>query len=186
VRDAHGDTVAIRADANAGFSRADAARFARAVADLDLQYFEQPLAPHDLDGLAALRERGLVPIAVDESLFSLADAVEIARRAAADVFIVKLIKLGGLLGARMVAAIAEAAGIRCTAVSPYESALGSAANVHLAAALPPFTLASELGVGISQVTLPGGTDLPCVRGSIEVPMAGGVGIDLEDGFFDAP
>ncbi|MDB5622026.1 MAG: L-Ala-D/L-Glu epimerase, partial [Devosia sp.] len=138
----------IRADANAGFSFSQAQRFIGAVGDCRLQYLEQPLAPHDWKGLRRLRGEG-TPIAVDESLFGLHDAFGLLAEDAADVFIIKLIKVGGLHQARKIVGLAEAAGISCVVVSPYETSLGVAANLHLAAGSTAFSLAAELGVGVS-------------------------------------
>ncbi|WP_173089077.1 mandelate racemase/muconate lactonizing enzyme family protein [Devosia sp. 1635] len=173
----------IRADANAGFGFSEAQRFLRAVADCRLQYLEQPLAPHDWKGLARLREFG-TPIAADESLFGLQDALGLVAAEAVDVFIVKLIKLGGLHQARKVVGIAEAAGIACVAVSPYETALGAAANLHLAASSSAFPFAAELGVGISSVRLEGSGTIEVESGFATVPERPGLGIDLPRSLFE--
>ena len=185
IREEHGFDVRIRADANGGYSAANAHRFARSVEAARLEYLEQPLAPHDIEGLARLRATGLVPIAVDESLYSLHDAFDIARRGAADVFVIKLIKLGGLHMARKVVAIAEAAGLSCTAVSPYETALGVSANLHLVASSDVFLHDSELGVGVSSVAVPGVRDLSFEGGRLAVPGAPGLGVEMPEGFFTA-
>ncbi|SJM32261.1 mandelate racemase/muconate lactonizing enzyme family protein [Mesorhizobium delmotii] len=163
LRDSFPDTLEIRPDANAGFTFSEAFRFLKAVGDCRLQYFEQPLPPGDLRGLARLRELG-TPIAVDESLFGLNYALGLARADAADVFIIKLIKLGGLHQASKVVAIAEAAGIACVVVSPYETSLGVAANLHLAASSRAFPYAAELGTGVSTAHLPGIDSLESIHG----------------------
>lgn len=185
LRDEFGTDIELRADANAGFTRATALRFLQGVADSKLQYLEQPLPPHDLHGLAQLRSRGTVPIAVDESLFSVKDALNIIRNDAADVFIIKLIKVGGLHNARKVVAMAEAAGIICVAVSPYETALGVSANVHLAASSKVFPYAAELGLGVTEVRLAGASELEFHDGVVSVPSAPGLGIQLPTDFFEA-
>lgn len=185
LRDEFGMDIELRADANAGFTQTSALRFIQGVADSRLQYLEQPLPPHDLHGLAQLRSRSTVPIAVDESLFGVKDALNIIRNDAADVFIIKLIKLGGLHNARKVVAIAEAAGIACVAVSPYETALGVSANVHLAAGSKAFPYAAELGVGVSEVQLAGASELEYRDGAVLVPSAPGLGVQLPTGFFKA-
>ncbi len=180
VRTAVGDAVAIRADANAGYDRPSAWRFARSVADANLEYFEQPLPAHDLDGLARLRATGYAPIAVDESLFGLADALSIVRSEAADVLVIKLIKLGGLHLARKVVALAEAAGLTCTAVSPYETDVGVAANLHLVATSAAFRHACEVGTGVSACHHPAIGALPVGAGTMTVPTAPGLGVGTPD------
>jgi len=174
----------IRADANAGFTFPEAQQFLRAVADCRLQYLEQPLKPHDRKGMARLREYG-TRIAADESLFGLEDAFELAAERAVDVFIIKLIKLGGLHQARKVVGVAEAAHIACVAVSPYETALGVAANLHLAAASTAFPFAAELGVGVSSVKLDGSEDITVENGLALLPTTVGLGIGVPDSLFSA-
>jgi O-succinylbenzoate synthase len=57
----------LRLDANGGWDRATAQAWAeRLASDPRLDWLEQPLAPADLEGLAALA--ALVPVALDESL----------------------------------------------------------------------------------------------------------------------
>ena len=185
LRDEFGMDIELRADANAGFTQANALRFLQGVEGSRLQYLEQPLPPRDLHGLAQLRSRSTVPIAVDESLFGVKDALNIVRSDAADVFIIKLIKLGGLHNARKVIAIAEAAGITCVAVSPYETALGVSANIHLAASSAAFRFAAELGVGVSEVELAGASKLSYENGVVPVPSAPGLGIRLPADFFES-
>jgi o-succinylbenzoate synthase len=184
LRERFGMDVKLRADANSGLGRSEALRFLRLVEDVQLQYLEQPLRREDLVGLARLRERSTTPIAVDESLFGLSDALDIIRGEAADVFIIKLIKLGGLHGARKVISLAQAAGIACVAVSPYETAVGVAANIHLAASSAAFPFAAELGAGVSEVRLPGASELRYDRGNVMVPSEPGLGVDLPPGFFE--
>ncbi len=183
VRDTLPPELEIRADANAGYSFSQAQRFLRGVAECRLQYLEQPLHPDDWRGLAKLRQYG-TPIAVDESLFSLRDALGLIQAEAADVMIIKIIKLGGMHQARKVVALAEAAGITCVAVSPYESALGAAANLHLAASSSAFPFAAELAAGPSAVTLEGGSYIETDGNSALVPKKEGIGISLPNTLFD--
>lgn len=184
LRERFGFEIELRADANAGFGRADARRFLDAARNLRLQYVEQPLPAADLEGLAELRRLQATPIAVDESLFGLHDAMAIIRSGAADILIIKLIKLGGLYGARKVAAVAEAAGLGCVAVSPYETMVGVSANVHLAAVSAAFGYDAELGVGVSAVSLAEASGLEYGEGFVKVPMRPGLGVSLREGFFE--
>ncbi|WP_158626037.1 mandelate racemase/muconate lactonizing enzyme family protein [Arsenicitalea aurantiaca] len=182
LRDEFPSELEIRADANAGFGFSQAQRFLRAIADCRLQYLEQPLPGHDWKGLARLRGLG-TPIAADESLFGLSDALGLVAAEAVDVFIIKLIKLGGLHQARKVVGLAEAAGIACVAVSPYETSLGVSANLHLAASSSAFRFAAELGVGVSSVHLEGSDAVTVTQGEALVPQGPGLGIGMPAGFF---
>lgn len=143
VRQAIGSR-ALRIDANQGYSLASARRVLEALQNQDLQYCEQPLPPRDYEGLRMLKNSVAVPIGVDESLLSLQDAMRIAECHCADVCVIKLIKTGGLFRARQLAAIAEAAGMQCVVTSAFDTQIGAAHCLHLAAALPNAKLACDL------------------------------------------
>lgn len=174
VRAAVGPEVAIRVDANQGYRPKAAIQVIRSLEPYDIQYVEQPVPAHDLDGLAFVRAAVGVPVAVDESLYGPEEALEIIKRQAADVFVVKLIKAGGLYRGRQVLALAAAAGLPCTLVSPYESTLGSAATVHAAASAPNVPWAVE--VGVNDVPDDPFAGLEYAAGSVKVPTAPGLGV----------
>lgn len=111
--------------------------------DHDLQYVEQPLELDDLLGHAELRRMQPVPIALDESAYTLADVSNIVRLGAADVILLDPHEIGGLWQTIKAAAIAEAAGIPVTLHSGGELGLSQMAYVHLAASIPNLTLAID-------------------------------------------
>ena len=109
------------------------------------------------------------------------EAMELIRRQAVDVFVIKLIKAQGLFRGRQVLAIAEAAGIQCTLVSPYETSIGAAANLHLAAAAPNVPFACEVGVDLEGDP---GSGLPSEGSDTLVPSVPGLGVELRQPIFD--
>jgi L-alanine-DL-glutamate epimerase-like enolase superfamily enzyme len=116
VREAVGPGFEIRADANEGFSEADAIAFITGTARAALQLVEQPVAWDDLPAMARIRRHAQtvgVPLMADESVLDHASLVEILRMEAADIVKVKVMKQGGMLGTRRMIATAEAAGVRC-------------------------------------------------------------------------
>jgi muconate cycloisomerase len=96
---------------------------------------EQPLPAWNLDGMARRRARSTVPLMADECVFSTHDMLGVARAGAADVVSLKLVKHGGLLATRDVAAVAEAAGIGLNGGCLLESSIGAAAHLQVFAAL---------------------------------------------------
>ena len=72
IRTAVGPDVRLRIDVNGAWDLATAEERLEAIARFDIEFVEQPLAAHDLDGLAELRRRVTVPIAADEAAESLA------------------------------------------------------------------------------------------------------------------
>ena len=101
----------------------------------DVAFVEQPVRMDDLEAARFVRERVDVPIALDESVRGPREALACVKAGACDVFVIKLMKTGGILGALKVNAIAEAAGIPVTMGNMGESSLGLAAHLHASIAL---------------------------------------------------
>jgi O-succinylbenzoate synthase len=142
VRVALGPAGRIRLDANGAWDVDAAVAAIERLAGFDLELVEQPVA--DLADLARVRRRVSVPVAADESLRSLGDARRLAALEAADAVVVKVQPLGGV---RSALRIIEAAGVPAVVSSLYETSIGLAAGVALAAALPELPFACGLGTG---------------------------------------
>ena len=143
VRAALGPAGRIRLDANGAWDSDTAVAAIERLAGFDLELVEQPVA--DLADLARVRRRVTVPVAADESLRSLGDARRLAALDAADAVVVKVQPLGGV---RAALRIIEAAGVPAVVSSLYETSIGLAAGVALAAALPELPFACGLGTGV--------------------------------------
>ena len=143
VRAALGPGGRIRLDANGAWDTDSAVAAIARLAGFDLELVEQPVA--DLGDLARVRRRVSVPVAADESLRSLGDARRLAALEAADAVVVKVQPLGGV---RAALRIIEAAGVPAVVSSLYETSIGLAAGVALAAALPELPFACGLGTGV--------------------------------------
>jgi len=143
VRAALGAGGRIRLDANGAWDVDTAVSALGLLAAFDLELVEQPVA--DLADLAQVRKRVTVPVAADESLRSLGDARRLAALDAADAVVVKVQPLGGV---RAALRVIEAAGVPAVVSSLYETSVGLAAGVALAAALPELPFACGLGTGV--------------------------------------
>lgn len=138
------DLVAtVRVDANGGWSVEQAAEAAGALtADGPLEYLEQPCAT--VGELAELRRRVDVPIAADESIRKADDPLAVVRAGAADIAVLKVAPLGGISA---MLAIAGQIDIPVVVSSALDSAVGIAAGLTAAAALPRLRHACGLGTG---------------------------------------
>ena len=135
VRAAVGPGVAIKIDANQGWrTPGTAIRAIRQLVPLDPVYVEQPTDQRDLAGLAEVRRACGVPIMADEAIHGPHEALRAVELRACDLINIKLMKSGGLLGALVIDAIAATAGIGCQVGTMVESAVASAAGLHLALA----------------------------------------------------
>ncbi len=86
----------IRLDANQGYARDDACRFAASLDPEGIELFEQPCAAGDWDSAQAVARVATVPMMLDESIYGLDDIRRAADLKAARYIKVKLMKLGGL------------------------------------------------------------------------------------------
>jgi O-succinylbenzoate synthase len=165
VRNAVGQRGRIRLDANGAWDVDTAVAAIERLAGFDLELVEQPVA--DLEDLARVRRRVAVPVSADESVRSLVDARRLAALDAADAVVVKVQPLGGVRAALQVI---EAAGVPAIVSSLYETSIGLAAGVALAAALPELPYACGLGTGallagdvVADPLIPQGGVLPVRR-----------------------
>lgn len=144
IRQVAGPGVSLRADANQGWDVPTALKFIRGVEDCGLEFLEQPVPSWNLDGMAHLRGKSATPILADESAATEHDVLELVRKKAADFISVKLVKSGGILAARRIAAIANCAGIRCYLGSQTETSIGTAAGLHYALSATGFDYGGEI------------------------------------------
>ena len=134
LREAAGDGVELRADANGAWDAPTAERLVDVAADLDFAYVEQPRPASDLAGNAALRGRG-VDIAVDESVA--AESVDAVLDAgAADVVVCKPMALGGPVRTRELARRAATRGVGAVVTTTIDGVVARVGALHVAAALP--------------------------------------------------
>lgn len=143
VRAAVGPSARLRVDANGAWTAAEAVEALARLAAYDLELAEEPVTA--LEDLALVRRRTSVPVAADESVRTVADAGRLAALRAADALVVKVQPLGGVLPAL---AVIEAAGVPAIVSSLYETSVGLAAGVALAAALPELPYACGLGTAV--------------------------------------
>jgi L-alanine-DL-glutamate epimerase-like enolase superfamily enzyme len=125
VSKAVGDRAEVAFDANATWDYYSALHFARAVEGCNLYKLEQPVATSDIDGLAALRQNQKIPICAHESSVSIAGAMEVIKKNAADILGTKLASAGGITIGLEWGAVAKASnlGIYCGAMNgPWEAA----------------------------------------------------------------
>lgn len=180
VRKAVGDSVAIRLDANAGWSYTDALTFIRGLGDLGIEYIEQPVAAEYLDAMVKLARLGAVPILADESVHTPDDAYRIISAGAVDAIKIKISKVGGYIPARKIIDICEAAGIKLVIGQGICSSLEAAAEAHLACAYPHVCPVAEM-VGPTKLRgdlIEPGLDLR--SGYLELPEGPGLGVTLSD------
>jgi L-alanine-DL-glutamate epimerase-like enolase superfamily enzyme len=175
-----GETCLVSADANQGFSVDGALTFVRGIGDCGLDFFEQPVSAHDLDGMSRIAAAAKVPIGADEGIHSLDDIARHHERQAARGVSLKAIKLGGLSGLFAASRLCEQLGMQVNiSCKTGETSLASAAAVHLAAVAPAIAWGLTVTSGglAEDVTA---TPLRIDGGHVEVPERPGLGIDVDE------
>jgi muconate cycloisomerase len=171
----------LRVDYNQGLDPWDAIRKLRDVEAFRPTFIEQPVKREQRVAMAAITEALDTPIMADESVFNSVEALELVRLRLADIVSIKLMKSGGILRAREVAAIAEAAGIPAYGGTMFEGGIASAAGLQLVAATENISLGAEFYtstyvMGVDLLATP----LTIRDGRIAVPTAPGLGIAVAD------
>jgi muconate cycloisomerase len=140
---------------------------------------QQPVPSQDWLGMARLRERSPLPLAIDEGCYSEQDIVRLSRLGVTDLVVLKLCKHGGLMQTLRVAQLAKNVGLDLLGSGLTESGLGLAAAVHvfstLQLRLPP------------QLNGPQFLEDMCVSGltyhnhtGIDVPSSPGLGVEVDE------
>lgn len=120
----------LRVDANAAWSASHAVRMIDFLADNGVEYVEQPVAQHDIEGFRFIRSRSKLPIYADESCLVSTDVPRLA--GAVDGINLKLAKCGSLREAIRIVHTARAFGMSVMAGCMIESSLGISAIAQLA------------------------------------------------------
>lgn len=154
IREAVGDNIKIRIDANQAWTAKEAVKIIDRLSEYNIELVEQPVKYYDIDGLEYVTKNTTVPIMADESMFNSKDALKIVSKRAADYVNIKLMKCGGIREAIKINSICESAGIECMlGCMAEESNIGVTAAASLGAALKNITRA-DLDAHFSLTELP--------------------------------
>lgn len=174
--------LGIRVDFNQGLAAEGALEKVRDIASFQPDFIEQPVRAHQFQLMAKIREAIDVPLLADESVFGPEDMERAVREGICDGVSVKIMKSGGVVRARQVAALAGSAGLSAYGGDMFESGLAHLAGTHMIAATPEITLGCEFYQAkyfLAEDVL--SEPFPLVNGHVIVPSAPGLGIepDLE-------
>ncbi|MBE3110269.1 MAG: dipeptide epimerase [Acidobacteria bacterium] len=181
IRAAVGRGVAIRIDANQGWTVPQAVYALRKMEPLAIQFCEQPVLASDTAGLKAVRSQSPIAIMADEALFGPADAVKLIRAEACDTFNIKVMKAGGLLNSIRIAHIADAANMRCMVGCMLESKLALTAAAHVVASQANIVYA-DLDGNSEHVIDPIIDGMTVKAGMLTLPEKPGLGCDVDPAF----
>jgi muconate cycloisomerase len=175
-----GNNVLISADANQNWSVAQALEYVRAVADITLDFLEQPVVAENLAGMAEIAAATRIAIGCDEGVHGLADIRNHHAAHAASGASLKAIKMGGLRPMYEGAVLCNELGMHVNlACKIAESGIATAAVLHMAAAAPSL----DWGVSLTSQYLAEDVlvrPLIFTRGHAQVPDGPGFGIEVDE------
>lgn len=179
VREAVGEEVTIRVDAEENYDLKTALQVARRLQSLGIELLSQPIPRHNYHDMALLRQSVEVPLLVDESIRTPEDVLLAVRLGTGDLVNIKVVKSGGMLDSKRMASIAEAAGKDCLVGSMLEMGPGTLFAAHFAISTPNVNYASEI---IGPLLLTDDILAQPVKvegGALQVPDTPGLGIELD-------
>ncbi len=173
VADAVRDRAVIQVDGNIGYTITQAIPTLKAMEDIGaLGAIEQPVAR--IEDMADIARRLHTPVMADEAIYGPEDAMEVIRRGAATLALMKISKHGGLQSVQQIGHLFEAAGLGLSIAIYYD--LIAVAACHLAAALPcarwpsPATDLADTFIA---------TPRDPVQGVLPTPDGPGLGVELD-------
>ena len=132
IRNALGFDVRLLVDANQGWSYKDAIKVINGLKKFKIEIVEQPVKADNLVDLKYITDTTNHFIMADEACFSTTDAMNIAKKHAADGVNIKLMKSGGIANANSIYNIAKSNNLGVMVGSMLESPIGVAAIASFA------------------------------------------------------
>ena len=139
IRKAVGDKCDILFGTHGQMTSASAVRLAKKLEQYDPLWFEEPVPPDNIDAMALVASKTSIPIATGERLSTKYEFTKVIEKKAASIIQFNLGRVGGILEAKKISAIAEAHGAQ---IAPhlYCGPIVAAANIQIASCIPNFLI----------------------------------------------
>lgn len=137
-------------------------------------FIEEPVQCQNADVMAEIAHNTHIPIATGERIFTKWGFREILEKRAASVLQPDLCHCGGIMEARLIAAMAEA---YYTPIAPHNpmGPISLAAGLHLAASIPNFLCQKQMSLGEGILTEP----FVVENGMVRIPTKPGLGVEVD-------
>jgi L-alanine-DL-glutamate epimerase-like enolase superfamily enzyme len=145
VRQAAGDDVFIKVDANEAYETKAALRLANKLADFDVAILEQPVPRAQIQALKEIKLKSPIQIEGDQSANTVAEAYRLIEQGAVDSINTSAQKAGGFAEARRIAELCSTGGVACHLSNTAGCMIGDAAALHLATSCAGISSLCELG-----------------------------------------
>ena len=139
VREAVGDDVELLIECHGRFNPYTAIEISRELAQFKPMFLEEPCPPDNVEAIAKVKARSLVPIAAGERVYSIYGFEDLFSKDAVDIVQPDMFHTGGMLECKKIAGMAEAKHIPISFHNP-SGPISNAAILQLAAATPNFLI----------------------------------------------
>ncbi len=163
-----------RVDANCGWTAEQTIDYSQRLAELGVEFIEQPQPPDDVEGARRAFAGSALPIIADESCITERDVADCADRYHG--VNIKLTKCGGLAPARRMIAEARELGLKVMCGCMTESTVGISAIAQL---LPLLDYVDMDGAVLLAKDIASGVHVE--RGICHFPATNGTGVELLEG-----
>ncbi|HUX72368.1 MAG TPA: mandelate racemase/muconate lactonizing enzyme family protein [Steroidobacteraceae bacterium] len=179
VREAVGGSADLLMGTHGQFTTSGAIRLAKKLEPFDPLWFEEPVPPEMPEQMALVARATSIPIATGERLTTKYEFARVLASGAANILQMNLGRVGGILEAKKIAALAE---VHYAQIAPhlYCGPIVAAANIQISACSPNFLILESIqrfGGFHAQLL-----EKPIVweDGYVVVPQAPGLGVELNE------
>jgi len=169
----------VRIDPNGRWSVETAVEIGRAIKELPLEYYEDPVRGQE--AMAEVRRRTDLPMSTNMCVVEFDDIPPAVANRPVDIVLADHHYWGGITGCQALGRVARALGWSLSQHSNNHTGISMAAMIHVAALIPELALASDTHypwlVPGSDIIV--GDKLPIADGRMKVPAGAGLGVSLD-------
>jgi L-alanine-DL-glutamate epimerase-like enolase superfamily enzyme len=179
VREAVGDQADLLVGTHGQFTTSGAVRLAKLLEPYDPLWYEEPVPPEMPEQMALVARATSIPIATGERLTTKYEFARVLATGAANILQMNLGRVGGILEAKKIAALAET---HYAQIAPhlYCGPIVGAANIQIAACSPNFLILESIqqwgGIHATLLKQP----IVWEQGYVIPPTGPGLGVELNE------
>ncbi|SMC57754.1 galactonate dehydratase [Pedobacter nyackensis] len=179
VSDAIKDQADIIIEAHGRFDIPTAVRIGQHLKAFDVLWFEEPIPPQNIEGLAEVKRRIDVPVSAGERLYNRWEFRSLFEQKAADFIQPDVSHAGGISEIKKIAAMAEAYHLPICPHNP-SGPVANAATLQLAGCIPNFYLLETMSSDVPWRNDISNEKIKFKDGEMTIPDAPGLGIDINE------
>jgi O-succinylbenzoate synthase len=184
ISDLLGKQAVLRLDANGAWDFDQASSVLCQLSGLNIEFVEEPLCGGNIGRLGDLHDATGMSFALDETVRNMELWKELIESEAVSAVILKPTIVGGFAKSHELFQRVAGLGKKVVVTSAFESGVGTAACLHLAASfggdMPACGLSTLQYLSSSLIT----EQLQIADGCMHIPVASGIGVSLESGFME--